>query len=417
MSYSSIILIEELTQAGGSTPRTITLVGPSLPLMGASWEGQNKLVTEWNPGNSDEATQQNLGPEEMPSDWEGDWRRTMMGSCPTPYTDDQGNVMSVVDPSVLRDAMIALFRAGRRLRVTWSTTQQSDQSEPSAYPITGSLVREGRAKSWKFKHRSIHDIEWNVNFEWVSTGGAVAPSISSTRDQTLAQVSAPYVAALQNLLTAAQAPTEQLLTPYALTLGNLEAVAPAPFGQLAAMSVALLGLQANLVSIAGIGAGLSDQPVQVAQMALAYANDALAQVDAAYEQYSAMPPELMSANVDAVSVLRAYALFAPVADTAAQAEIQAYAFRQKMHDAVPVQTWSLDGQDSNASRPDAATSIKTVHLVRDGDTPEKISMKYYHVPDHARDIMQANRLSWHTTVLPKGRQLVIPVISSSTQTV
>ena len=116
MSYSSILTIEELDSNGAAQLRVVTLVGPSLPFMGASWEGENELVTTWYPGNPDEGTQQNLGPKEMPSAWQGDWRRTMMGSCPTPCTDQQGNVTSVVDPSILRDTLESIFRAGRRLR-------------------------------------------------------------------------------------------------------------------------------------------------------------------------------------------------------------------------------------------------------------------------------------------------------------
>ena len=405
MSFSSIILIEELTQAGGSTPRTVTLVGPSLPFMGAEWKSKNQLVTTWYPGNSDEATQDVLGPQDVPSDWEGAWHCTMMTSCPTPYTDDQGNVTNVSDPSVLRDALDALFRAGRRLRVTWSTTQQADNSTPGAYPITGSIVREGRAATWSFKHRTIHDIDWNISFEWVSRG-STTPRVTNTRDNTLVSAPTPYVAALQNLVNSAQAPTQQLLSPNAITLGLLEATAPGPFGQLADTGVEIAALQVDLGDIAAIGTSLPQQPIQVAQMTLAHAANALATADRVYRQYSAAPPELMSTNQDAVSVLRAYAMFASVADAAMRASIQALAFYQKMRAALPQQTWSLAGQ-----------GIRAVHLVHDGDTPERISIRYYGVPDHVADIMRANGLAWHTTVLPKGKQLIIPVISSSTQTV
>ena len=415
MSYSSIILIEELSQAGGSTMRTITLVGPSLPLMGASWKGRQQLVTSWNPGNSTEGTQQVLGPQEMPSDWAGDWRRTMMGSCPTSYVDDQGNVESIADPSILRDALEGLFRDGRRLRVTWATTQQDDDTATPTYPITGSIVREGRAAAWEFKHRTLHDIEWSVTFDWVSRG-ATAPRVASARDSSLATASTPYVAALQNLVSAAQAPGQQLLEPDALTLGNLEAVSPGPLGQLSATGVAVAALQVDLGSIATIGASLPTQPIQVQQMALAHAANALATSDAVYEQYSAIPAETMSANVDAVSVLRAYGLFGPVADAAMQSEIQSYAFYQKMRSTLPTQTWSLQGRGSNASKPDAKT-ILGVHVVHDGDTPGGISMRWYRTPDHASDILRANGMSWYTPTLPSGKQLVIPVISSTTRSV
>lgn len=414
MSYSSILTIEELNATGSAQLRVVTLVGPSLPFMGAEWGGKNDLATTWYPGNPDEATQQNGGPQELPSSWQGDWRRTMMGGCPTPTLDDAGNASDVVDPSILRDLLEDIFRAGRRLRVTWGTTQQDDGTGGQVYPIQGTIVREGRVSTWKFKHRTIHDIEWEATFEWVSRG-AVAPRVTSTRDDTLAQTSAPYVAAIQALIDAAQAAQLDNLAPSALTLGQLEGVASGPLLQMSATATATVSLQADLLAVSSIGTSLPNQPVQIAQAAIAHAADARQQSAQVYATFSAVPAELMSANSDAVSVLQAYALFGPLQDAAQQAEIAAYNFYMAMRAALPTQTGTLAGKNVTSS-PDPS-SIITIYPVRDGDTPQKISMRFYRTPDHAKDILKANGMSWHTTVLPKGRQLIIPVISSSTQTV
>jgi hypothetical protein len=416
VSYSSILTIEELDQQGNATKRVLTLVGPSLPFMGAEWAGQNDLKTTWYAGNADEATQQNLGPQELPSTWQGDWRRTMMGSCPTPFLDETGATSQIVDPSILRDSIEGIFRSGRRLRITWATQQQPDGTDQNTYPIQGTIVREGRAHVWKFKHRGIHDIEWEVTFDWVSRG-ASTPRVTSTRDDTLAKTSAPYVAAIQQLIDAANQAQDQNLAPSYLTLGQLESVSSGPLLVMTATAQSVSDLQDDLVSVASIGTSLSTQPIQVAQLALNHAADALQQAQTTYEQLSAVPAELFSANVDAVSVLRAYALFGPVQDAALQAEIQAYTFYQAMRASLPTQTWSLAGRGSNQSNPDPARTIVTVYLVKDGDTAQKISMRFYNTPDHASDICRANGLSWHTNTFPKGKPLVIPVISSSTQSV
>ena len=416
MSYSSTLTIAELDSSGNATKRVLTLVGPSLPFMGAEWGGKNALKTTWYPGNADEATQQNMGPQEVPSSWEGDWRRTMMGSCPTPYVDDAGNSSQLVDPSILRDAMEGIFRSGRRLRVTWTCQQQPDGSSQNTYPIQGSVVREGRAASWSFPTRTIHDISWKVTFDWVSRG-ATTPRVTSTRDDSLDKVAAPYIAAIEQLIGAASAAQDLNTSPTASTLGQLEAVSPSPLQTMSDTAAQTSALQDDLVSISGIGSSLDQQPIQVAQMGLNHASDAIAQAQDTYGQLSAVPGELMSQNVDAVSVLRAYCLFGPVQDAALQAEIQGYVFYQAMRQALPQQTWSLSGRGSARSNPNPARSIVTVYLVRDGDTAQRISMRFYGTPDHAADICRANGLSWHTSTFPSGKQLVIPVISSSTQTV
>ena len=415
MSYSSILTIEELNAAGDAQLRVVTLVGPSLPFMGAEWGGENDLTTTWYPGNSGEATQQNLGPQELPSAWEGDWHRNMMGTCPTPYLDETGNASSIVDPSILADSLEDIFRGGRRLRVTWGVQQQADGNDPMAYPITWTKVREGRAKTWKFKPQGAFDIGWNITFEWVSRG-ATSPRVTSTRDDTLAQTSAPYVASIQALIDAASAASDQNANPSSFTLGQLEAVSGGPLLLMNATATACVELQGDLLAVAAIGTSLSTQPIQIAQAAVTHAANALAQAQSTYAAFSAVPAELMSANDDAVSVMRAYALFGPVQDTAQQAEIQAYSFYQAMRRALPTHSGANQGLNSAKGSPSPDTII-TVYPVKDGDTPQKISQRFYKTPDHAADIMRSNGLSWHTTRLPKGKLLIIPVISSSTQTV
>jgi hypothetical protein len=416
MSYSSTIAIEEIDANGSTVMRSVMLVGPSLPLMETEWSAKNQLATTWYPGNSAEATQQNLGPRLLPSTWKGDWRRTMMGGTPAQYWDGNGTYQPIVDPSVLRDALEGIFTAGRRLRVTWATQQQPDGSAAGQYAIAGSIVREGRADTWKFTHRTIHDITWEITFDWVSRGGAVTPRVVSTRDDTLVKTAAPYAAAIQGLITASRAAQVQQLAPSALTLGNLEGVAPAPLAAMTTLSVTTVQLQNDLVSIAGIGANLAAQPIQVAQMALAHAANALAVTQTQYQEFSAIPAEVMTSQDDAISVLSAYALFGAVQDQAQQAEIAAYTFYRQMRRAVPTHTSALNGLNSVAQTP-APDTILAYYTTRDRDTAQRISMTFYGTPDHAADILRANRLPWYQAMFSSGKQLVIPVISSSTATV
>jgi hypothetical protein len=339
----------------------------------------------------------------------------MMGGCPTPYQDSNGNVAQIIDPSILRDSLEDIFRGGRRLRVTWSTQQQPDGSAQGDYAISGTIVREGRAKSWDFEHRGIHDIEWHITFDWVGRGGTGA-KVASTRDDTIQKTAAPYSSAIQGFITASTAAQTLSLAPSTLTLGNLEGIAPAPLLVMSGLASTTTDLQNDLVAITGIGASIASQPVQVAQMALSHAANALQVSQSAYQQLSAIPAETMSQQTDAVSVLQAYSLFGPVQDAAQEAEIAAYVFYQQMRKAVPIHTSALNGLDTVANTPSPDTILAT-YVVRDHDTAQKISQLFYGTPDHARDIMQANNLPWYQVTFPKGKQLLIPVISSSTQTV
>ncbi len=113
----SSLTIEETASAGaGFQPRKITLLGPALPFMGAEWGFENNVQTTWYPGNAIEATQQNLGPREMPSNWEGEWKRTLMGRLPTRYVDESGQEHKIVSPHVLREVFEDVARAARQGR-------------------------------------------------------------------------------------------------------------------------------------------------------------------------------------------------------------------------------------------------------------------------------------------------------------
>src|ERR1700722_19815557 len=66
--------------------------------MGAEWAMKVSAVTTWYPGNPDEATQQVLGPQELPSRWNGDWRRTMIGTSPGGYIAEGGTALQLLAP-------------------------------------------------------------------------------------------------------------------------------------------------------------------------------------------------------------------------------------------------------------------------------------------------------------------------------
>lgn len=407
MSYSSTLLIEEVGGSGGTPGRSVTLVGPSLPFMGSEWGGKLNVTTTWYNGNGVEATQQVLGPEELPSKWQGEWNRTRMGRVPALYSPTSGGgQVEVVAPEDLAELLEDIFRGGLRLRVTWS--QQGDTSDQQ-----GRKVREGRATEWHFKYHRIQDIEWDVNFEWMGRGNT-APKVTSTRGNLVQNVSAKYLDKMQALLNAQALAQLQKFTPQRLTLGQLEALANYPTALTTAFTREAQQLQTGVQNVVNIARTLASQPPQIANRVVDFAQNTVSQVNNGfYDPLSRVPYELMTTRMKMDAFLRSLRTFGQTSDLARDAARAGQEFAQQLRQTV--QATSLTGQIT-PTRVSDPNSVQRVHIVKDGDTAQRISQQYYGSPDHAVDINRANRLTWYTTVYPKGKILIIPALTQATTT-
>jgi nucleoid-associated protein YgaU len=417
-SFSSTLTIQELAQDGVTVLRAVTLQGPGLPHMGASWPFQNKLETTWYPGNQDEATQQVMGREELPSTWSGEWNRTRMGRTPSrilDVTSGQGGT-DVVDPFALNDFLEQLYSSGRRLRVTWACEQLPGGNDVGGdtASFSGKIVREGRCKQHKPAYRTAFDIEWETTFEWVSRGASTA-RVTSPRDASIGNNSAAYVAALDAIVAANQQ-NANTATPNNLTLGQLEALASTPTTIAEEVSRSMLKLENELSQIVSLGSTLAQQPRQVAQAAIDHGRNAQAIADASYRSLSCLGVETMTTQSDAASVLAAHQNFAQMQQAQLQASTAAWAFLQQVRASLPRHASALQGE-LGPQAAGAADTIQHVYVVKQGDTAPRISQRFYGTPDHADAICQANNLAWHTYLLPPGKIIVIPDLSTIAQTV
>src|ERR1700722_1773414 len=125
MAAGSVITIAETS---GTQARRVSLIGSALPDWGASWKTSQKVVTDWYPGNGTTATQQVLGPREMPSTWEGQWRRNMMVRAPSSFGSAAQTDQPCATPATLRDFLDLVFFQGARLQVTWTVTKEEVDS-------------------------------------------------------------------------------------------------------------------------------------------------------------------------------------------------------------------------------------------------------------------------------------------------
>lgn len=402
--FSSSIVILELDSAAGQQPRQLTLKGPSLPFMGAGWGSKQVVITTWYQGNGDEATQQVLGPQETPTRFSGEWRRTMLGKAPAQYSDEVGHIDDVIDPQVLRDALETIMRGGMLVRVTWAV-QGSDDNDPTS---SGKIVREGRIVSCEFKHTRIQDIAWEAEFAWKSRG-AVAPRVSSVRGNTVNSDSAQYVNKLNALLAAAQAAQLQKFNPSALTLGQLEAVANYPTTVANALAQNVQQITSSVGQLVDIATTLASQPVQVANRAVDLAQNTVYQTNNFKDELGEIPYESQTTKTKVADLIQSALSFATQSDLAQDAARAGEEFAQKLQQ--QYQSTANKGTNDPGTLADPE-SVQQVYITKSGDTPQRVSVRYYQTPDHAADILRANRLPWHLPVFPSGKILIIPALNT-----
>lgn len=421
LQYGSTLTVEELTAprgADGLRPRRLTLVGSALPFQGARWGGENALTTTWYPGNGEEATQQILGPREAPSSWEGVWRRTLLGRAPVPYWDERGLYNTLVQPDVLRDVFESILRGGARLRVTWTVAGAVADGDPrysTLRNVQKQIVREGRAKSWAFPHDRHTDIEWSVEFHWVSRGRSVA-SVASGRDET---DPLQLAAALESNLNATRAEldTRQRTLPGAsdkavprVTLGQFEQLAKAPSTLARVYARKLTQLTSSFKQAGQIVNTFARQPFEVANVAVDTAHNAVSVANEFVDQMGRLPLEAQATKARAAALVRAAQGFGRQTETAVLAARRWRDAQAKLERAaVRFASRGPGGQPhAQASKGHVRAQVLAVHVVRDGETPTRLSMRYYGTPDRAADILRANRLPLSLARLPRGRVLFIP---------
>lgn len=411
-AYSSSLLIEELTALPGQQPRSVTLQGPGLPFQGADWPVEMMAPTKWYPGNGDEATQQFLGPRDVPSTWRGEWNRTRMGKAPSIAVGADGNSIVVVDPLTLATSLEDIFRAGSRLRVTWSQTSDNPSSR-------GKIVREGRCTSFKPTYVRMQDVSWEATFTWVSRG-ARRQTVTSVRDGALDAAAAKMSLAMADLASqlaaapfiASNGSILNSATPF--TLGQLEALANLPTTYVTALGRSFLQIQNQLQQVANIASTLADQPAQIVGAALNTARNAIAVANQFVDQMGQVPLELMSTKSTVHDLMRGFRYFGQSSTSAYEAALASQAMIAQMQTKAP--TPSGAGAINPQSAQAQAGDMLAVYVAKDGDTPARISVRFYGTMDHYVDILQANRLPWNQPSFNKGQILWIPRLKTQQRT-
>lgn len=404
MAYSSTIVIQELTAASGKRARTLILQGPGLPFAGAEWGMRSRVDTTWYQGNGDEATQQVLGPIELPSKWSGNWSRVQLGKEPCSYQDENGARIDLVDPLSLVNACEAIGRAGMRLRVTWAQASSDDNAS-----LNGHILREGRIADLRFKVMRLTDIAWEIDFDWMSRG-ATATKVTSVRPATVNANCAAYQNAINALLIASAIAQAQKFNPSSLTLGQLEAVADTPTLLANQLARQVQELQSDAVKLAGIANTLATQPLQVANRAISLARNTVSQTNNFQDTLTAMPYESQTTKTKFADFISSAKSFAQTGDLSRAASRAGALF------AAQLAQWQAQSPNNQAiGNPQNlanANNVQQTYITKDGDTPQRVSQRFYQTPDHAVDILHTNKLPWHLPLFASHTILIIPALST-----
>lgn len=427
-NVGSSITIEELSSTTpGGGPRRVVLVGGGLPFMGqADWGGESRVVTTWYPGNGLEASQQVLGPQEMPSQWSGEWNRTRMGRAPSYYVDETGTLKGIVDPHELWSILDDFRIAGSRLRVTWSVRgRQILGTNLSAATVTDrevdfSIVREGRLKSLKINPDRLTDIKWAAEFHWMSRGGRLDKVASVRRDEDLALAATAVSRSIDALGFYTDTKLVSLnkdirLSAGRLTLGQLEAMANAP---LKAVNNAMAKLRYNVNQFKRIGnlaRKLATTPFAVANSVLDFARNTNAIANQFVDSFNRTPPELLSTKQKVADLARATTYFGQIANGMMNTAKEASALDLRLRQALVAGATrgQLTVKESSTTR---AGDLIAIHICKTGDTPQRVSAKYFGNPDQGEPILRANRLPLHTPSFRPGLILVIPALVNAPRT-
>lgn len=411
-AVASTVTIEELGPSGpGIKPRTVVLQGPSLPFMGAEWGFENNLITTWYPGNGVEGTQQNLGPRELPSIWEGEWKRTLMGKVPTKYIDEVGQDNKIASPHVLRDVLEDIFRGGVRLRVTWAidgTIRDGAEKNPKRAE-SYKILREGLVKSFKTPFDRHTDIRWTIEFHWVSRGGQ-SVKVSTAKEKSDVESAANNVKASVNATNLAVSNVKKNAS--ALTLGKLEQLAGTPSRLVSNFTNSINQDVDQLNRVGQVLDRIASQPQAIINSVTSVAHHTVSTVNSFGNEMSRIGLEQFSKKTKVSSVLRSKNYFSSVADAAILNARSGFELGQRLRQ-ILVSGANRGTLNVRASSTTRGGDVLAVYITKSGDTPQNVSQKYYKGPDHGIDILRANRMPWFTPVFAPGTIIIIPALDGS----
>lgn len=401
---ASALILEELS----GKRRRLELQGAGLPFIGASWGSTTTLATQWNPGNP-EATQHVLGPQELPSRWDGEWNTNRLLRSPCQLSEGGGASSAIVYPATLMAVLEDLSRGGQALRVTWSNekTVTPTQGEPFVQALK--IVREGRIEECDFKIARQDDIKWTASFVWFKRGTATQRPVADRQENLLATLRRAMVAANDAAATVAigNLLANSARVPFAspFSLGQLEALVDAPMAIVDSFARFAQSVTHDMKELGDLVLKVRALPAALLGRAIDVANNAVAVSNQFVDELSRAGPETLTARQKVSNLVKAASYYGAAqrqADLVAGANAELV---QRLNQRRTTQTYATSSSARRtAVRPQEVVAI---HMPRQGETMASIARKYYGTTDLAGPLARANGLP-AATITPPRRAIVIP---------
>lgn len=161
----SYVIIRELT----GPQRSIELDGRAGPFSGVEYSGTMRAQITHYPGNPT-ASMQILGAKEEPTTLKGRWKRRFFGrdeadagaEAAFRITDNAGTRTLFEVPDMVA-AMDGIRRGGQTVEVVWAE-----------------VVRVGLLRKFSATYQSRMEVEWELEFEWISQGDVLVETLKRT---------------------------------------------------------------------------------------------------------------------------------------------------------------------------------------------------------------------------------------------
>jgi hypothetical protein len=397
------LLANQMTiQELGGDELTVTLRGSGMPHVGAKWGVRQNAPITWYPGNR-EGSQQVLGGQVLPSDWEGTWKRTLLGKAPCLVEGYGQSTATIVLPETMVDIFERICVGGQRVRVKWRN-----------------YTREGRLTEFTHAHGKTTDVTWTMKFDWVSRGHEATARVQGVRGNSV--TSDLDSVGLEAELAAAMEPTRLLVstrpeqlpkgTP-TLTLGQIGGLLNAPKKMMSDLCRASRVFAKNLQQAAALVKQARDLPASLTNSILNEAENMLAIANQTVDSLSRQSPEQLAVRTNAAAVAKNASYYG---SGVRQAQVLAGRCADVRQGLQAVKADASGGGIGDNRASTQSRDVLRVHAVHQGETLVSISFLYYDSPDHAPEIAACNHVPYPCAPDAGGhsiggkRTLIIPVL-------
>lgn len=341
--------------------RRIKLTGRALPFRPVEFRSGQRVVVDYYPG-SPVGTSTVLGGEQEPSTFAGEWNEKFLGSNgrDTPFALN-GAAITTAEGAV--KAMDSFRAAGALLEVRWFVE-----------------VRRGHIRRFTRRWHNINDVEWSLDFEWISAAeiDATAPVRAATSVSNVAEeLDADKTRFVQGITDPPEPIVSVILERISDTLAQVESSVSQIRGAVDNASRQALGPYDATRRALGVLTGAATQSIDLAR------------------ELTAQPAPYLFAVLGQPPGIE----FTPGRRVAAAAFVRSQTRQARVM-----------ARKAAIARANLLRSLRSdllaVYVAREGDDLRDVAKQFYNAPEEWRALLRFNHLT--TGELTRGQLVLVP---------